>query len=85
MKYYISFGKYKKVLIAGNPIHACIKVLRSYMNDTPLTISKIFKVSQCGFDDHDDDEIYSLKEILRVIKDSEKAKKEIAKLNKNED
>lgn len=82
MKYYVSFGKYKKVLIAGNPIHACIKVLRSYMDDIPLTISKVFRVSQCGFEDHDDDEIYSLKEILKTIKDSEKAKKELAKRNK---
>lgn len=88
MKYYISFGKYKKVLIAGNPINACVITLQSYVkllgDNNPESFPVIFKISQRGFDDHDDDELYSLKEILRVIRDSEKAKKEIAKLNKDE-
>jgi hypothetical protein len=85
-KYYISFGKdFKKVIMAGNPYHACITVFKDYFlnnsEDAPTTISNCFRISQKGFDEHDDDELISTAMIIQLIAMSNKAKKDLAKLS----
>jgi hypothetical protein len=85
-KYYVSFGKdFKKVIIGGNPYHACINVFKQYFlnNDSepPTTISNCFRVNQKGFDEHDDDELISTAMIIKLIAMSNKAKKDLAKLS----
>jgi hypothetical protein len=69
MKYYITFGEYKKVYQTSNLYQACMEVFRYYFKDDKHidSIPKYFRLSQKGFEVHDDDEVVSTKLIIKLI------------------
>lgn len=81
MKYYIKFGKTQTIIHHGNSIAACIFIFKRYFNTTPLpkTLPKYFRISQLGFDDHEDDEIYSTAGIIKTIQLSNKCRSNLEK------
>lgn len=78
-KYYISFGKTRTIIYHGNSVAACINVFRRYFNkdDPPRTLPTVFRVSQLGFDEHENDEYYSVGEIIKIIQLSNQARKSL--------
>ena len=68
MKYYVTLGKFHKIFQAGNPYQACIKTLQLYLNNgLPSSIPGLFRVSQQGHDEHDDDLIIELSAITDIL------------------
>ena len=68
-KFYVTFGNYQRVLHASNTIHACILVYKS-MAGGEFWVDNIhtsFRVSERGFDVHDDDEVYDANEIIKIL------------------
>lgn len=69
-KYYVNWGKHATILTAANPIHACILVFQRIIGqqwvdefDLPTT----FKVSERGFEDHNDDEKLDTLMVLKLL------------------
>ena len=69
MKYYVSYGdKMSKVSLAGNHIAPCINLLKELPSDQfDTNMPTHFRVSQRGFDEHDDDQIVSLQTVLSIM------------------
>ena len=58
MKYYVTVDSYQEVILASTSYQACLKVVQNKLADTKCGISDDFcRVSQRGFDVHDDDEL----------------------------
>jgi len=76
MKYYVTFGKHSHVIHAGNPWQACILMLQK---KDFKKLSKYFRVSQKGFDKHEDDEIFTISHILRILEFSRAYESEVKK------
>jgi hypothetical protein len=54
MKLYVSCGDVKDVLEASTEIQACIKAMQR-LKAAPRVLQHYFRVSQRGFNEHDDD------------------------------
>jgi len=67
MKYYVIFGDFQRVLHCGNPYQACIKTLQQYLDNNPESIHTTFRVSQRGFNEHEDDLIIDLDTITKIL------------------
>lgn len=89
MKWYVKFGKLKKLVQTGNQYAACIKTFKSFMKNMDSkkeegrNLPSFFSVSQKGFDSHDDDEIIETYIIIKLLEMSNLAKKQLKKLSKN--
>ncbi len=59
-------GKSQMICLASNPYQACMKVFKRVIKDTE-TLSKFFRVSQMGFDKHDDDEIVPMDVVIKLM------------------
>lgn len=68
-KYYVQCGLIKEVVLATNPIHACIVAFQRL--DGPNLVGGIFKVSELGFnfDEHEEgvDTYIGLENILNIL------------------
>jgi len=69
-KYYVNFGKHDAIMMAANPIHACILMLQrvisyEWLNGFNMPIT--FKVSERGFQEHEEDEGFDTLDILRLL------------------
>ena len=83
MKYYVKFGDYQSIIHTGNQYAAAVKTFQNYMiTKDRKTLPTFFSVSQKGFADHEDDFIIGSDEIIKLIQLSNRAKKELAKINK---
>lgn len=82
MKYYVTFGTINCIIQTGNILAACVKAYKLYFNtkELPKSLPIFFRVSQRGFDKHDDDELISVAEIIKLITMSNKAKLDLTKL-----
>ena len=67
MKYYVTFGERQIVTNAGNPYQACIITLKSKLDTYTDTLFTQFRVSKRGFDEHENDEIITLEEIVKIM------------------
>lgn len=65
-KFYVTCGEIQALVLAHNPIHACIKTFQNLSNN-PTIISTLVRVSQCGFNQHEDDDIFSTESIFRLL------------------
>jgi hypothetical protein len=80
MKYYVKFGGLKKMVNTGNPYAAAVKTFESYMiNKERRKLPTFFSVSQKGFDEHEDDYIIGVEEIIQLLQLSNRAKVELEK------
>ena len=55
------------VLMAGNPMQACIKVLRKTFDGKQDSINTSFRVSDRGFDEHEDDLFVCSSDIIKLM------------------
>lgn len=69
MKYYVSYGdKMAEVGLWGNHIAPCINLLKKLPSDQFDTdMPTYFRVSERGFDEHDDDRIVPLEMVLSIM------------------
>ena len=61
-KYYVSIPNLDQVILAKDPLDACVKI--SVINSI-MTVGLYWKVSEIGFSDHKDDIYISDVEIIR--------------------
>lgn len=66
MKYYITMGKNQMICLASNPYQACMKVFKRTIKNVE-TLPKFFRISQVGFNKHDDDEIVPMEVIIKLM------------------
>ncbi len=68
MKLYVTNGKQSILINGGNPIHGCILALRRFLKESECEteLSTIFRVSQRGFEEHDDDVVVSLGQVIAL-------------------
>ncbi len=70
MKLYVTNGKQSILINGGNPIHGCILALRKFLEEDfegyERNISDRFRVSQRGFEEHDDDVVVSLGQVIAL-------------------
>lgn len=59
-------GKNQTICLASNPYQACMKAFKRVIKDVEA-LPKFFRVSQIGFDKHDDDEIVLMNLIIKLM------------------
>ena len=62
-KFYVSDGVESSVLEADNAIQACFRCIQYRFNGLP--VNGFYKVSEKGFDNHEDDVVFSSDEIIK--------------------
>ena len=62
-KFYVSDGVESSVLEADNAIQACFRCIQYRFNGLP--VHGFYKVSELGFDNHEDDIVFSSEEIIK--------------------
>ena len=72
MKYYITFGDFQYLTQAGNPYQACIKTLQRRLDRYVDSVNLNFRVSKVGFEEHEEDEIILLEEVVKILELSNK-------------
>ena len=85
-KFYVSDGVESSVLEADNAIQACFRCIQYRFNGLP--VNGFYKVSEKGFDNHEDDVVFSSDEIIKGfidIAERSHAKKIRKKRKKDED
>tara|TARA_R100000306_G_C4352901_1_gene131097 strand:+ start:767 stop:1075 length:309 start_codon:yes stop_codon:yes gene_type:complete len=76
-KFYIHDGLESTVINADSPLQACFKSIKHRFEGIP--INGFYKVSEKGFENHDDDTIFSSDEVIQALLEmmSEKKKKDV--------
>ena len=54
------------ICLASNPYQACMKAFKRAIKDIEA-LPKFFRVSQIGFDKHDDDEIVPMDVVIKLM------------------
>ena len=75
-KFYVFDGAEYAVLDADNPLQACFRCIQYRFQGIP--VNGFYKVSELGFDNHEDDAIFSSDEVITGfidMMDKAKAKK----------
>lgn len=67
MKYYVTIDSHQGTYHAGNPYQACMKALRQKFDKYTDVVGNAFRVSQKGFETHNDDEIIETELILKLM------------------
>ena len=86
-KFYVSDGVESSVLEADNAIQACFRCIQYRFNGLP--VNGFYKVSEKGFDNHEDDVVFSSDEIIKgfidIVERSSRDQKIRKKRKKDED
>ena len=64
-KFYVSDGGESSVLEADNAIQACFRCIQYRFNGLP--VNGFYKVSEKGFDNHEDDIVFLLMKLLKGL------------------
>jgi len=64
-KYYIKEGSQETIIEADSPLQACFRAVKHRFNSFPT--EGFYKVSEQGFDNHDDDIVFGSNEILNSL------------------
>lgn len=70
-KYYVSIPNIDVVLIADNPLDACVKAV---LKHNCITVGLLWKVSEIGFAGHPEDEVIDDHEVAKEINRRKKKK-----------
>tara|TARA_R110002020_G_C16177217_1_gene764502 strand:+ start:874 stop:1173 length:300 start_codon:yes stop_codon:yes gene_type:complete len=66
-KFYVHDGLEKTIITADSPLQACFRAIKHIFKDVP--INGFYKVSEQGFEEHDDDVIFSSEEVIQALLD----------------
>lgn len=61
-KFYVNDGAEYAVLDADNPLQACFRCIQYRFQGIP--VNGFYKVSELGFDNHDEDTVFSSDEVV---------------------
>ena len=64
-KYYIHDGTEKTVIEADSPLQACFRAIKHRFEGVP--INGYYRISEQGYEEHDDDVIFSSDEVLHAL------------------
>jgi len=64
-KFYVHDGLEKTIITADSPLQACFRAIKHIFKDVP--INGFYKVSEQGFEEHDDDVIFSSEEVIQAL------------------
>ena len=64
-KFYVHDGLEKTIITADSPLQACFRAIKHIFKDVP--VNGFNKVSEQGFEDHDDDVIFSSEEVIQAL------------------
>lgn len=65
-KYYVTWGEREFVVQSGNEVAACIGAMNLAFAKYVDVVGTMFRVSQRGFDVHDDDYTISLGDVIKI-------------------
>ena len=85
-KYYVHDGVEKTIIESDSPLQACFRSIQYRFQGIP--VNGFYKVSEQGFENHEDDTIFSSDEVISGFLDlmnSLKPKKTIKKKRKKDD
>lgn len=68
MKYYVTCGNNTMIRIASTPEQACILAFRQWFSKDMSSIGSVFRVSQRGFDKHNDDKLFSSAVVIKLVR-----------------
>lgn len=66
-KFYVSCGGLQRLVLAHTPPQACMKTFGWFVDEGKGHIGLLMRVSERGFDVHEDDENYFTSQILALI------------------
>ena len=66
-KYYVRDGMEKAVLDADSPLDGCCKAVLHFFNT--FAVNGFYIVSELGFEEHEDDIVFSSNDILDILAD----------------
>ena len=66
-KFYVHDGLEKTIITADSPLQACFRAIKHIFKDVP--INGFYKISEQGFEEHDDDVIFSSEEVIQALLD----------------
>ena len=66
-KFYVYDGLEKTIINADSPLQACFRAIKHISKHVP--VNGLYKVSEQGFEDHDDDVIFSSEEVIQALLD----------------
>ena len=64
-KYYVSSKQIQEIVLADTAPQACVFAFRR--GDNPIKCGPVMRVSERGFDKHDDDEVFETGSIIGLI------------------
>jgi len=64
-KFYVVSGLVKEIVLATNPVNAAVIAMRRL--DGPILMGTTFRISEKGFDEHDDDTVISTSALLEIL------------------
>ena len=67
-KYYIHDGTEKTVIEADSPLQACFRAIKHRFEGVP--INGYYRISEQGYEEHDDDVIFSADEVISALVDT---------------
>lgn len=70
-KYYVSAPNINTIIVADNPLDACVRVANK---QNSISVGLLWKVSERGFGGHSDDEVIDDHEIVKEINRRKKKK-----------
>lgn len=79
-KFYIHDGLEKTVIIADHPLQACFKAIKHRFKGIP--VHGYYKVSEKGFENHDDDTVFTAEEVIQALLEMMRVEKEEQKRKK---
>ena len=66
-KYYVHDGVEKTIIEADGPLQACFRSIKYRFTGIP--VNGFYKVSEQGFENHEDDTIFSSDEVIQAFVD----------------
>lgn len=65
-KYYVTWGSREFIILAGNEVAACMGAMKKAFSKYVDMVGPMFRVSQRGFDQHDDDFTIELGDVIKL-------------------
>ena len=82
-KYYIHDGTEKTVIEADSPLQACFRAIKHRFDGVP--INGYYRISEQGYEEHDEDVIFSADEVITALVDTIERSRKKKKDTKGED
>lgn len=76
-KFYVHDGLEKTIIIADHPLQACFKAIKHRFEGIP--VNGYYKISEKGFENHDDDTVFTAEEVIQALLEMMQEEKRVRK------